>query len=187
MFDVFAQYIRQQAALTEAEIELLRARSTVRKLRKWQSLLHEGEIWRLHCFIASGCCRLYRFSEDGTDHTLRFAVENWWMMDQESYRTETPSVYNMEALAATTVITWTKPTWEELTHDIPALRTFSDQLLSRSFEAGQRRIFSLISSPAEAKYLEFQKTYPLVFNRVPLHMVASYLGMSRETLSRLRR
>jgi CRP-like cAMP-binding protein len=187
MFDVFAQYIRQQAALTAAEIEVLRARSVVRKLRKWQSLLHEGEVWRLNCFIASGCCRLYRFSEDGTDHTLRFAVENWWMMDQESYRTETPSVYNMEALAATTVITWTKPAWEELMHEIPALKTFSDQLLSRSFEAGQRRIFSLISSPAEAKYLEFQKTYPLVFNRVPLHMVASYLGMSRETLSRLRR
>ena len=187
MFDVFAQYIRQQAALTEAEIAVLRARSVVRKLRKWQSLLHEGEIWRLHCFIASGCCRLYRFSEDGTDHTLRFAVENWWLMDQESYRTETPSVYNMEALAATTVITWTKPTWEELMHEIPALKTFSEQLLSRSFEASQRRIFSLISSPAEAKYLEFQQTYPLVFNRVPLHMVASYLGMSRETLSRLRR
>ncbi len=146
MFDVFAQYIRQQSALTEAEIEELRARCVVRKLRKWQSLLHEGEVWRLNCFIASGCCRLYRFSEDGADHTLRFAVENWWLMDQESYRTETPSVYNMEALAATTVITWTKPTWEELMHEMPALKTFSDQLLSRSFEAGQRRIFSLISS-----------------------------------------
>jgi CRP-like cAMP-binding protein len=187
MFDVFAQYIRQQAALTEAEIDVLRARSVVRKLRNWQSLLHEGEIWRLHCFITIGCCRLYRFSEDGTDHTLRFAVENWWLMNQESYRTETPSVYNREALTATTVITWTKQTGEELMRDIPALKTFSDQLRSRSFEASQRRIFSLISSPAEAKYLEFQQTYPLVFNRVPLRMVASYLGMSRETLSRLRR
>ena len=74
MFAVFEQYIRQQAALTEAEVELLRARSVVRKLRKWQSLLHEGEVWRLQCFIASGCCRLYRFDEAGTDHTLRFAV-----------------------------------------------------------------------------------------------------------------
>lgn len=187
MFTVFEHYIRQQAALTETEVEWLRARSTVRKLRKWQSLLHEGEVWRLNCFIASGCCRLYRFSEDGTDHTLRFAVENWWLMDQESYRTETPSVYNMEALAATTLITWTKPDWEELQQAIPALKTFSEQLLSRSFEASQRRIFSLISFSAEAKYREFQQTYPLVFNRVPLHMVASYLGMSRETLSRLRR
>jgi CRP-like cAMP-binding protein len=84
MFDVFAQYIRQQAALTEAELDVLRARSTLRRLRKWQSLLHEGEIWRLNCFIASGCCRLYRFSEDGIDHTLRFAIENWWWLLQNS-------------------------------------------------------------------------------------------------------
>ena len=187
MFAVFEQYIRQQADLTDAEVELLRAQSVVRKLRKWQSLLHEGETWRLQCFIASGCCRLYRFSDDGTDHTLRFAVENWWITDHESYRTATPSVYNIEALAATTVITWTKEVWEELLQVIPALKTFYEQLQARSYEASQRRIFSLISFPAEAKYREFQQTYPLVFNRVPLHMVASYLGMSRETLSRLRR
>jgi hypothetical protein len=90
LFDVFAHYIRQQANLTDAEIDLLRARSVVRKLRKWQSLLHEGEVWRLQCFIASGGCRLYRFDEAGVDHTLRFAVENWWITDQESYRTEPP-------------------------------------------------------------------------------------------------
>ena len=187
MFDVFAHYIRQQANLTDAELDLLRARSVVRKLRKWQSLLHEGEVWRLQCFIASGCCRLYRFDEAGVDHTLRFAVENWWITDQESYRTETPSVYNIEALAGTTVITWTRESWQELQLAIPALKAFYEQLQARSYEASQRRIFSLISFSAEAKYLEFQQTYPLVFNRVPLHMVASYLGMSRETLSRLRR
>lgn len=187
MFAVFDQYIRQQVPLTDAEIELLHARSMVRKLRKWQSLLHEGEVWRLQCFIASGCCRLYRFDENGTDHTLRFAVENWWVTDHESYRTERPSVYNIEALAATTVLTWTKESWEELLRTMPLLKVFYEQLQARSYEASQRRIFSLISASAEAKYLEFQQTYPLVFNRVPLHMVASYLGMSRETLSRLRR
>ncbi|OUJ75790.1 Crp/Fnr family transcriptional regulator [Hymenobacter crusticola] len=187
MFAVSEPYIRQQAALSDAEVEWLRARSTVRKLRKWQSLLHEGEVWRLQCFIASGCCRLYRFSEDGTNRTLRFAVENWWVTDHQSYRTETPSVYNIEALAATTVLTWTKADWDELLLAIPTLKTCYEQLQARSYEASQRRIFSLISASAEAKYLEFQQTYPLVFNRVPLHMVASYLGMSRETLSRLRR
>jgi CRP-like cAMP-binding protein len=187
MFDVFEHYIRQHIDLTAPELEMLRAKSVVRKLRKWQSILHEGEIWRLNCFIASGCCRLYRFSEDGTDHTLRFGVENWWMMEQESYHTQQPTAYNIEALAATTVITWTKEVWEELMRAIPALKTFSEQLLTRSYNANQRRIFSLISYTAEEKYLEFQKTYPQVFASVPLHMVASYLGISRETLSRIRR
>ncbi|WP_159475979.1 hypothetical protein [Dyadobacter sp. 3J3] len=70
---------------------------------------------------------------------------------------------------------------------IPALKSFNEKLTANAYEASQRRIFYLISYSATEKYLEFQKTYPSVFNRVPLHMVASYLGISRETLSRIRK
>lgn len=107
------------------------ARCVVRKLRKWQSLLHKGEVWRPQCFIASRCCWLYRFDKASTDHMLRFAVENWWVTDHESYRTATPSVYNIEALAATTVLTWTKENWDELLCAIPALKAFYEQLRSQ--------------------------------------------------------
>jgi CRP-like cAMP-binding protein len=68
---------------------------------------------------------------------------------------------------------------------IPVLKEFQETLMANSYEASQRRIYSLISSSAEEKYIEFQKPYPSVFNRVPLHIVASYLGVSRETVSRL--
>jgi CRP-like cAMP-binding protein len=186
MFETFEKHLSQWAAFTEAELQLIRAASTEKKIRKWQSLLHDGEIWKINCFITSGCFRLYRFSADGVDHTLRFGIENWWIMEQESYNRETPSDYNIEALAASTVIIWTKPQWEALMQTIPALKSFQDQLFARSLEMSNRRIYSLISSPAEERYLEFQKTYPHVFNKVPLHMVASYLGISRETLSRVR-
>lgn len=186
MFETFEKYLSQWAVFTEAELKLIRAASTEKKVRKWQSLLHDGEIWKINCFIASGCFRLYRFSADGTDHTLRFGIDNWWISEQESYNRETPSDYNIEALAASTVIIWTKPQWQELMQSIPALKYFQDQLFARSLEMGNRRIYSLISSSAEERYLDFQKTYPNVFNKVPLHMVASYLGISRETLSRVR-
>eukprot|EP01037_Dinobryon_pediforme_P009041 gene9041-9121_t len=148
----------------EEELNLIRGACIEKTLRKWQSILHDGEIWKINCFITSGCFRLYRFSPDGTDHTLRFGVENWWISDQESYNHETPSEYNIEALAAS-----------------------NENLFARSLETSNRRIYSLISNSAEEKYLEFQKTYPKVFNKVPLHMVASYLGISRETLSRIRK
>ncbi|WP_295716110.1 Crp/Fnr family transcriptional regulator [Mucilaginibacter sp.] len=187
MFKVFEEYLRQKIQISDEDLELIRAASIERKLRKWQSILHEGEIWRINCFIASGCFRLYRFGEDGTDHTLRFGVDNWWISDQESYNNEKPSEYNIEALAGSTVIIWDKEKWEALMSAIPALKLFTEQLLARGYEASQRRIFSLISYSAEEKYTEFQKTYPSVFNRVPLHMVASYLGISRETLSRIRK
>jgi CRP-like cAMP-binding protein len=187
MFEVFANHIRQKVTISNEELEMIEAGCTIRRLRKWQSILHEGEIWRINCFIASGCCRLYRFDKDGTDHTLRFGVDTWWISDQESYNNAKPSECNIEALETSTVLIWTKEKWEELMAAIPALKLFVEQLLARGYEASQRRIFSLTSFSAEEKYLEFQKTYPTVFNRVPLHMVASYLGISRETLSRIRK
>jgi CRP-like cAMP-binding protein len=187
MFEVFEKYLREWVTITDQEMEMIRAASVKRKLRKWQSILHEGEVWKIACFITTGCFRLYRFSPDGTDHTLRFGVENWWISDQESYNQDKPSEYNIEALAASTVIIWSREKWEELIKTIPALKLFNEKLLARGYETSQRRIYSLISSSAEEKYLEFQKTYPKVFNSVPLHMVASYLGISRETLSRIRK
>lgn len=187
MFDVFEKYLKDWVDISEDELNMIHAASSQRSLRKWQSILHDGEVWKINCFIASGCFRLYRFAKDGTDHTLRFGVENWWISDQESYNHGTPSLNNIEALAASTVIIWTKDKWDELIATIPALKLFYEKLLSRGYETSQHRIYSLISSSAEEKYLEFQHTYPKIFNKVPLHMVASYLGISRETLSRIRK
>lgn len=187
MFENFENYLRKHVEISDTDLKLIRAGSVERKMRKWQPILQDGEVWRINCFIASGCLRLYRFDSEGKDHTLRFGVDNWWITDLESYNHGTPSVYNIEALAATNVIIWTKDKWQELMEAIPTLRTFNESLLANSYEASQRRIYSLISCSAEVKYNEFQKTYPNIFNRVPLHMVASYLGISRETLSRIRK
>lgn len=187
MFTVFEKYLRQWVEISENEMQRIREGGNERALHKWQSLLHDGEIWKYNCFITSGCCRLYRFGEDGTDHTMRFGIENWWMTDQKSYNNATPSEYNIEAITASTVILWKKEVWVELLSTMPALKRFSDELQARAYDASQNRIYSLISGSAEQKYIEFQKTYPNVFNKVPLHMVASYLGMSRETLSRIRK
>lgn len=187
MFDVFEKYLKDWIDVSQDELSIIEAASSRRSLRKWQSILHDGEVWKINCFIASGCCRLYRFDKDGTDHTLRFGVENWWINDQESYNNGTPSLNNIEALSASTVIIWTKDNWEKLMTEIPSLKLFYEKLLARGYETSQHRIYSLISGSAEEKYLEFQQTYPKIFNKVPLHMVASYLGISRETLSRIRK
>jgi CRP-like cAMP-binding protein len=187
MFETFEKYVKDWVDISAEELEIIRTASTEKSLRKWQSILHDGEVWKINCFIASGCFRLYRFGKDGTDHTLRFGVENWWISDQESYNHGTPSLNNIEALAASTVIIWTKDKWDELIATIPALKLFYEKLLARGYETSQHRIYSLISGSAEEKYLEFQHAYPKIFNKVPLHMVASYLGISRETLSRIRK
>ena len=187
MFEVLEKYLREFCEISLNDLESIHHAATPKNLRKWQSLLHDGETWRSICFISSGCCRLYRYDDDGVDHTVRFGIENWWISDWESYHYQKPAKYNIEALSASSVLLWSKTDWEELLKNIPALKNFYDNLSARAYLTAQERIYSLISSSAEQRYLEFQKTYPKVFNKVPLHMVASYLGISRETLSRVRK
>jgi CRP-like cAMP-binding protein len=187
MFEIFERYIKQTNKISDEDLDILKGRCTEKKVRKGQYLLNEGEVWSLFCFITSGCFRVYRTDKEGIDHTFRFGIENWWVTEMISYNHRKPSDYNIEALTASTILVWTKKDWEEILSLSPAVKLFNDQLHGRAYEAAQRRIYSLISKSAAEKYFEFQEMYPKVFNKVPLHMVASYLGISRETLSRIRR
>ena len=187
MFEIFERYIKQTNKVSDQDLDLLKGRCVEKKVRKGQYLLNEGEVWSLFCFIASGCFRVFRTDMNGVDHTFRFGIENWWVTEMISYNHRKPSDYNIEALTASTILVWTKKDWEEILLLSPAVKLFNDQLHGRAYEAAQRRIYSLISKSATEKYFEFQEIYPKVFNKVPLHMVASYLGISRETLSRIRK
>jgi len=186
MFEVFEKYLIEKAGLNEQEIAAVRAVSVEKKLRKRQYLLQEGDVCVNNCFVVKGCLRLYLVGEDGSEHMLRFAVENWWMSDQESLNNGTPSKNNIDALEDAEVILISQPDYINLQMTIPRLREVVERLKARSFEASQRRILSNISFSAEEKYQNFIKTYPDIFYRLPLHMIASYLGFSRETLSRIR-
>jgi len=186
MFDLFIRYITNKIDLTSEEIEMLRMCHIYRKIRKRQFLLHEGEVCKYSCFVIKGCLRSYRISNDGNEHILRFAVENWWANDNESYNTGEPAKSNIDALEDTDVILLSKENLDQLLVKIPSLQKLIERLLARSYDAGQNRIYLNISSTAEEKYHHFIKTYPTLLARLPLRTIASYLGVSRETLSRIR-
>jgi CRP-like cAMP-binding protein len=187
MLEVFVKYLKdKQPDLTDEDFEKIRTVSVLKKLRKRQYLLQEGDINHHACFVIKGCLRNYHLSEDGTEHILKFAVENWWISDLESYNNNSPSKNNIDAIEDSELILIEKKDFEKLTEDIPSFRQFHDRLKSKSVDTLQNRIISNISDTAEEKYNRFVKTYPDIFNRVPLHMIASYLGVSRETLSRIR-
>jgi CRP-like cAMP-binding protein len=117
---------------------------------------------------------------------MRFSPENTWAMDHESYNNQTPSRSNIEALEDSEVMIWTKAHFEQLFEAYPAFKEFSDRLKASTFDANQERILMNISYTSEEKYEAFVAMFPDILRRVPLHMVASYLGVSRETLSRIR-
>ncbi|GAA0549536.1 Crp/Fnr family transcriptional regulator [Chitinophaga japonensis] len=186
MFEQFEAHIAAYADLTPDELKYMRSLSVTRKLRRRQLLLQEGEVCRWKTFITKGLLRTYYTREDGSEHIMRFAAENSWIVDHQSYNDQTPSKYNIEAVEDTEIILWTRENFDRLLLAIPAIRDLSERLKSNSLDASQDRIRMNISYTAEEKYQAFITSFPDIFRRVPLHMVASYLGVSRETLSRVR-
>jgi len=186
MFEAFEKYLTEKADLDAEEINAVRAVCVEKKFRKRQYLLQEGDVCHYECFIVKGCLRMYTVGGDGIEHILRFAVENWWISDRESYNNGNPSKCNIDALENCEVILINKPDFLHLLTTIPKLRNFVDILLARSYDAIQNRVMGAISYSTEEKYQNFITRFPDIFYRVPLHMIASYLGVSRETLSRVR-
>ncbi len=186
MFEAFERYLKEKADLDAEELNAVRAVAIERKIRKRQYLLQDGDVCHYNCFVVKGCLRMYAVGDDGAEHILRFAVENWWISDRESYNNGTPSKCNIDALENCEVILIDKPDFLHLLVTIPKLKNFIDRLLARSYDAIQNRVMGAISYSTEEKYQNFITRFPDVFNRVPLHMIASYLGVSRETLSRVR-
>lgn len=186
MFEIFERYILAHIALSTDDLQFIRSLSTTRKVRKRQFILREGEVARHKIFVCEGLLRTYSRKEDGSEYIMRFAAEHVWTTDHESYYYQIPSKYNIEAVEDTTVVLWTKENFIELTQAIPVLNAYVVDVMASSMNAIQGRLLGNISYTNEEKYQDFINTYPDVFQRVPLHMVASYLGVSRETLSRIR-
>jgi CRP-like cAMP-binding protein len=186
MLEHFIAYMRESGGFDEHDLKKIAEQSTLRKMRRRQLLLQEGEVCRYKIFIVKGLLRTYRLKDDGSEYIMKFAPENSWLTDPDSFHRQTPSLFYIDALEETEVVLWTKDNFEHLCATIPALRAYSDKVISRSTSESQQRILMNISYTSEEKYEAFMAAYPDIFRRVPLHMVASYLGVSRETLSRIR-
>jgi len=186
MFDNLILYLQSKFTITDQEIEIVKQVCRLKKLRKRQYLLQEGDVWRYNAFISKGLVRTFRVDEKGQEHIIQFSSENWWTGDRQSYITDSPARYNIEALEDTEVILIPKGDFEGLYRSIPNFSDFMHLLMERTFIASQNRIHAGISYSAEEKYHDFLKTHPTLVNRVPQHMIASFLGLSPETLSRVR-
>lgn len=187
MFEIFEQYIAKMApAITTEQIGLMRLKAVTKKVRKKDILLTEGQVAQYKIFVAKGLLRNYSLAENGNEYILRFADEGMWTTDPESYYSGLPSKYYIDALEPSEVIMFSHDNFEKLKQEIPSLSAFSEMVITNNASFIQKRVLMNISGTAEEKYVDFIETYPNIFNRVPLHMVASYLGLSRETLTRIR-
>lgn len=174
------------APLDTREIELVKNTFVPRKIRKRQYFLQEGDVCKYFAFILRGAMRQYSVDDKGAEHTVGLFIENWWAGDRESYVMLTPSIYNIDAWEDTEALVMTRADQVSLFNAVPSLNELSLRLDERHAFATQKRLNDLVSLPAEKRYAHFAESYPDFVQRFPQHVIASYLGITKETLSRLR-
>ena len=150
-------------------------------------MLQEGEVCQYAAFVEKGLLRSYSIDKKGNEHILQFAMENWWISDLYSFYSGEPSSYLIDALEDTELLLIKKDRYEELLKAIPSMERYFRLLLQNNLIATQRRLNDKLSLSAEDLYRTLIETCDNIPQRVPQHMIASFLGITRETLSRIRK
>jgi CRP-like cAMP-binding protein len=186
MFELLLEKIREHVVITDEEFDFCKTLFIPKKLRKRQYLLQEGDVNKYTSFVEKGMLRTYSVDEKGNEPILQFSFEGWWVADLYSFLTNEPSKYNIEALEDCELLLITKPSWDKMLDKIPALERYFRILIQNSLIATQQRLMGSISETAQEKYIKLIDNFPGCLHRVPQHMIASYLGITPETLSRIR-
>ena len=173
--------------LTPTETEFLLSLLELKTLTKKQFLLRLGEICRFDNFIVKGCVKVCYIDEKGTECIIKFAPENWWVVDLDSFLNSKPAFYYIQAIEETEVYQLSRSNHDLLYKSIPQFQKFSNERWQNGFIALQQRIMQNLSLTAEERYQHFIRKYPGLEQRIPQKLIASYLGITPEFLSMLRK
>jgi len=186
-FDVLREYLGQRGAFSDDEFAFVESVFAARTLPAGGFLQRAGDVWLHAAFVASGCLRSYVIDAKGKEHIVQFAPETWWLADGVSLMSGTPSQYFVDAVEDSELLLLDGPSHQRLLNQVAGYAAAFQTGIQRHVAAKDQRIATALSSSAEERYQDFLKTYPSIAQRVPQFMLASYLGVSPETLSRIRR
>ena len=179
-------YIEKYIQLSEEEVLILRSKIVSRKYLKGQYLVQQGDICKHSNYLITGCTKTFYLDDKGQEHIVMFGIEDWWASDIGSFITQSPADYNVQCLENTTVIQFPYHNQEELFEEIPKFERLFRKMLERALVSSQKRIVQGFSMTAKEQYLQFRKQYPTIEQRVPQYMIASYLGITKEFLSKIK-
>ncbi len=180
-------YFKNHLPLNEEEKSVVEEVFKERRIKRRQFILQEGDISKHNTFVVEGCFRMYFVDEKGKEHNLQFAAENWWIGDIGSFHSEEPSKLYIEALENSIILQIKKEDQLKLFVDYPKFNRIFRVFTENALVSAQRRILQNISSTAEERYLDFSKRYPHFFNRISNVQIASFLGVTPEFLSTIRK
>lgn len=182
----FLDYINKYINLSVDEEAILLSKIVQRNYLKDQYISQQGDICKSVNFIISGCTKTFYLDAEGQEHIVMFSIEDWWTSDLGSFITQTPADFNVQCIENTKLIQFTYDKLEELYKEIPKLERLFRKIVERAFVASQKRIIRNFSLTAKERYQIFKKTYPKIEQRVPQYMIASYLGITKEFLSKIK-
>jgi CRP-like cAMP-binding protein len=185
MYPLLLNHLARHVSFNELELNPFFTALKVVKLRRNQYLLQEGIVCRHDYFVIKGGVRQYEMDNKGHEKIIHFGFEDWWITDRYSWLTGTPSIYNIQALEDTELLQIEKDTLEQLFITTPRLERYFHIVLQHTFAYWQERIL-VLQKPAIERYNHFRNLYGHLEQRLSQHHIASYLGITRESLSRLR-
>lgn len=187
IFETLRLYFEKQFFLPREDFEFIKRQLLQKHLKKGSFLLREGEIATHMAFVSKGCLRSYVIDNKGKEHIVMFAPETWWIGDTDSIRNNAPTIYFIDAIEDSDVLLIDQAAHIKIIQRIPAYANAFQTGVQKHAAAKDKRIVSSLTATAEERYNDFMSTYPSIAQRVPQHMLASYLGITPETLSRIRK
>ena len=181
------EYLNKFLPLDDEEKAFVEEDFKERRVKRRQFILQEGEICTHNTYVLEGCFRMYLVDPNGKEHNLQFAIENWWIGDIGSFHSNTPSKLNVEAVENSIILQVRKEDQLKLFTHYPKFNQIFRVLSENAMVSLQRRVLQNISSTAEERYLDFLERHPNLFNRISNVQIASYLGVTPEFLSTIRK
>jgi CRP-like cAMP-binding protein len=179
-------HIRRFISLNENEAGILLPYFEYRQVKKKEHILEEGKICMANHFILKGCCRMYSITGAGSEQIVQFAIDNWWITDYRSLDNQRPSEFSIQAVEPCEIASLRRSVQDELFERLPKLERYFRLVLQRAYAAAIMRVKYIFTESGEERYQNFTHSFPEFIQRIPQYMLASYLGMSAEFLSKIR-
>lgn len=187
MHEKLTETIRNKVSVTPEEMESIKHFFIPKKIRKRQFFVNAGDVAHYSAFVERGLLRAFSIDNDAHEHVVQFAPEGWWITDMNSFLSGDEAVYNIEAIEDSELLLLTKQAQDEMLKQQPKMEKYFRLLMQNAIIALQRRIVGTLSLSAEEKYKRMMQLYPDILQRAPQQHIASFLGITPETLSRVRK
>lgn len=185
--ELLRSHIQKIAPLSDGELDSVLSFFKVKRLSRKELVLQEGEKCKFLYFVAKGCMRLFFYDDKGTEQTIQFAIETWWITDLNSFNTKREAAFNIQAIEETDVIYIEKSSLEEMLVLHPSMDKYFSLIYQRAYAASLLRVKYIFSMSKEEFYDFFCKSYPAFLQRIPQYILATFLGFTPEYLSELKK